>query len=370
MKLYFKYIIIILICIYQNNRLIAQDGTVLEDSIAEKNYSLIAIPLVFFSPETNWAFGGGGVYTFRFKNESLDTRPSQIQAGFAYTLNKQILSYLPFQLFLKNEKYKLYGELGYYRYSYFFFGIGADQLDNTGELYGVNFPRLRLNALQQVKKDLFVGLRYWMDDFDISFAEDGGILESNEITGKNGGTVSGLGLVANYDTRDALFYPTKGVLVETVLLRNDNFLGSDFEFSKIIIDIAKYISWNEKYILALNLYNENTLGEAPFNHLALMGGNKKMRGYYEGRFRDNHYLLTQAEFRFPIYKRFGAVLFGAYGMISEDWKNLEKENFKYTLGAGLRFVLSKKDHINIRVDVGYGEGGESPQFYVTVGEAF
>lgn len=39
-----------------------------------------------------------------------------------------------------------------------------------------------------------------------------------------------------------------------------------------------------------------------------------------------------------------------------------------TYGAALRFAVNKDDRINIRLDVGMGNG--EPAYYLTVGEAF
>ena len=130
------------------------------DSIQPSRNNLFAIPLVFTSPETNWSFGALGTYTFRFKGESNTSRPSQLSVATAYTLNKQILFYVPFRLYWKDEKYLTYGELGYYKYNYFFHGIGNDQNPQFEELYDVNFPRIRWNMLYQIDPKTYVGIRY------------------------------------------------------------------------------------------------------------------------------------------------------------------------------------------------------------------
>jgi hypothetical protein len=104
------------------------------DSIPPKRSRLIGLPIVFLSPETSWSFGVAGVYTFKLPEESDISRPSQIQLGAAYTLEDQILFYLPFQVFYKDRKYNFYGELGYYRYNYFYFGNGNSFEDYDGEL--------------------------------------------------------------------------------------------------------------------------------------------------------------------------------------------------------------------------------------------
>ncbi len=45
--------------------------------------------------------------------------------------------------------------------------------------------------------------------------------------------------------------------------------------------------------------------------MSLLGGTRRMRGYYEARFRDQNAALLQSELRFDVYKRLGAVANGA-----------------------------------------------------------
>lgn len=344
-----------------------QEKTV-QDTTTEKRNSFFGVPIAYYSPETDWAFGATGIYAFRFKGESIDTRPSQLTLGFAYTLNKQVLIYLPYQIFAKNQVYNIYGELGYYLYSYQFFGLGNDTRAEDMEIYKVNYPRIRLNALKLLRPNLYGGIRYWMDDFDIREIEEGGILDTETITGQEGGFLSGAGLVLNYDNRNNIFFPTEGNFIELVGFSNGNYLGSDFDFTKLTLDAIKYFGFNNQ-VLAVNFYSEFTGGNAPFNQLALLGGNKKMRGYFEGRLRDNHQVILQSEYRFPIYKeRFRGVLFGGLGQVANKFSDFNFNNLKYTYGAGLRILINKKERIHIRLDAGFGK--ETSGYYITIGEAF
>ncbi len=364
-----RFFFLILIWGFLYPTAIHSQGVVSVDSIiTNKKNNLFAVPIAFFSPETDWAFGVTGIYAFRFKKENITTRPSQLTLGFAYTLNKQVLVYLPYQLFAKNQVYNIYGELGYYLYSYQFFGLGNDTKEESLEIYKVNYPRIRINALKLLRPNLYAGFRYWMDDFDIREIKEGGILDTQPIVGKNGGFLSGAGIVLNYDNRDNIFFPTKGTFVEFVSFSNGAYLGSDFNFSKFTLDVSKYFSKNNQ-VVALNFYSEFTGGTAPFNQLALLGGTKKMRGYIEGRLRDNHQVILQSEYRFPIYKeRFRGVLFGGIGQVANVFSDFSINNLRYTYGAGLRILINKKERIHIRLDAGFGK--ETSGFYITIGEAF
>lgn len=130
----------------------------------------------------------------------------------------------------------------------------------------------------------------------------------------------------------------------------------------------KYLGKN-KNVVAVNLYGVATLGTVPFNELTLIGGTRRMRGYFEGRFRDRNMLMAQTEFRRELFWNFGFVAFAACGVVSKNIENFEVQNVKPIGGVGLRYRLSQDEKINLRLDYGIGESGSSG-FYLTIGEAF
>lgn len=367
----FSFLLIIYCCSFSASLTASTPSTlpllaVNKDTSKVQKGNLIAVPLVFFTPETRWGFGAASIYAFRFNGQSADSRPSQLQVGFAYTLENQLLSYAPYQFFFKD--YNFYGELGYYRYFYNFYGVGNDQPTDFEETYAVNYPRVRLNFLKKITPNTYFGFRYWFDDFNIVEVEADGQLAEGKITGSDGGVVSGAGVVLNYDTRDNIFSPSKGYLIEAISFFNSPSLGSDFSFQRYAVDAAKYFPLPWKHTLAVNAFGDFVVGDPPFNQMAVLGGTKKARGYYEGRFRDNNLLLIQAEYRFPIIWRFGAVVFGSYGGVADKISNFQLANFRYTYGGGIRFMLDPKEKINIRFDAGFAKNASG--FYVTIGEAF
>ena len=169
------------------------------------------LPVIFYLPETGLGYGALALGTFRFKGESKETRPSSMQLAVTLTSKSQFLVYAPFELYSNEEKWRFVGELGYYKYFYNFFGKGINSKQEDLEIYEVDFPRLRLSVLREVLPDISVGLAYEFDNFSKPILEEGGILDSGDFIGKNGGTISNLGLTAIYDSRDNIFFPTKGV---------------------------------------------------------------------------------------------------------------------------------------------------------------
>jgi outer membrane protein assembly factor BamA len=334
-----------------------------------KRNRFYGFPVLFYLPETRFGVGGAGIYSFRFKSDSTQARPSRINIGFAVTQNKQLLLYLPFQLFPKNGLYNLYGEIGWYRYNFFFFGVGNQQAADYTERYAVDFPRLRINALRRFKPGLYAGIRLWYEDWGLSELVPGGQLVQEIIPGSKGGRVSGPGIVVNYDTRNNIFFPEKGVLIEGAVQTFSKSTGSEFTFTRSLLDAAVYVKPIKSSVIAVNAIADFNTGTPPFYLMALMGGTKRMRGFYEGRFRDNNLVLLQTEWRQHIWKRFGAVAFGGAGIVADKVEHLALNNTRFTYGLGLRFTLDKKEHINVRLDYGRGTYNSSG-FYLTIGEAF
>lgn len=351
-----------------SNVLIGQTSDTL--SLERKN-TIFGLPIVYVTPETSWAFGVAGIYSFYLDkpDPQLITRPSQLQLAFAYTLKNQVLVYLPYDIFTAANRYRFNGEIGIYRYTYFYFGIGNEFPDYAGELFGISFSRVRLNALRRSGKSTYLGFRYWMEKFSINEVEATGLLSREPPLGINGGLVSGLGPMYQLDTRDNLFFPRKGSLVEASLVFNGAFFGSDFIFSKFSINAAKYLEPLPNTVLALNTYLELNYGDTPFNQLALLGGGKRLRGYYEGRFRDNHLVILQGEWRFPVWKRFKGAIFGGTGLVSDKVQHFSAQHLRLAGGIGLRYLALKQQQIHIRADIAWGENGNNG-FYLTIGEAF
>jgi outer membrane protein assembly factor BamA len=337
------------------------------DSLRGKRHIVSGLPVLFYTPETRFGFGATGLFLFNFKNDSLGATKSSINLSFIYTQNKQILLSLPFNLFVGNRTWQLYGELGFNRYHFNFYGVGNKNPVDYVERYGVEFPRVRLTAIRKIFPHFYAGLRYAYDEFRLYDLEENGKLITGTIPGSQGGTVSGLGCVLMYDNRDNVYYPSKGWWSELVFFHDDPATGSSFLYNRIAFDVAKYFSVG-KNIVALNAYSLYSDADLPFFQMAILGGQKKMRGFYEGRYRDNNALIFQAEYRRHLFWLLGVTVFADMGQVAKRYDRFNSLNWKYTYGAGLRLTADKTQKINLRFDIAVGNNKILP--YFTVGEAF
>jgi outer membrane protein assembly factor BamA len=306
--------------------------------------------------------------TFSFSRDSAAAKPSQLSFGVTFTQRKQVLVFLPFTIFYDNNRYYFTGENGWYKYNYFYFGIGEERV--TKEIYDVTYPRVRLLAAQLIARNTYAGLRYQYESYNVTRTDPAGELASGRIAGSDFSRTSSLGLSVLKDTRDLVFYPHRGIFGEFYVLPTLRLFGADRNFTRVYLDVAHYKSLNRKVVLATNYVGSALMGHRiPFNQLSLLGGQKRMRGLLEGYFRDRNTLLTQAEVRWEMHPLLGLVGFGAAGFMGNERDIVRLSEPKFTYGLGLRLTAQKKNHLNIRLDYGlspYSKGN----FYATIGEAF
>lgn len=332
------------------------------DTLSER--TITAFPILFYLPETSLSFGALGITTFNIGKEK-SWRPSQFSLSFAYTLKKQLLLFTPYELYYK-QKWKMDGELGYYRYFYNYYGIGNDSKKENLEFFDANFPRVINNLSYRYSASNLIGVRTRFDGFKIN--NPAGLLTKDAPVGLNGGDIFTIGLIYSIDTRNNIFYPKEGVFFNFVSEFSSSKVISDFDFSLFQFSFSKYKELKENHILALNLTTGSILGDAPFFMNYYLASSKLARGFADRRFIDRNIFVGQAEYRFPIRNRIRAAVFGAVGNVANTYDKIFTSKPKVSGGAGLRFQLNKKILNHIRLDV--AGNNEGVQFYITFGEAF
>ncbi|TXC77133.1 BamA/TamA family outer membrane protein [Luteibaculum oceani] len=332
-----------------------------EKAAVDSSKSTSIIPLIFYTPETGFGLGAAGIYSFTLNDAPLQ---SEIQLGLAYTTLKQILVYAPFQFM--GSRWRIEGEAGFYRYTYDFYGVGYEQGMSIKEKYRVQYPRIRVSAYHRFK-NLYLGARLVGDNFKMLSVEEGGLLEKDRFLGSNGAGFLGIGPAVVWDNRNDNFFPNSGNLISASFVSFPSSFTSYGAFTNLSISVSNYLSWND-LVLANQVGWESVNGAVPFYQMASVGGSRVLRGYYADRFRDRLAAFAQSELRYRP-NRFGAVAFVGIGAVANTFDQFKYQELLYTGGVGLRYKLQKNSNINLRLDLGFTQTGES-NFYFTVLEAF
>ncbi len=329
---------------------------------------LIGAPILFYTPETRMGYGAAGSYIFRMSGCKNDARPSSISPILIYTQEKQFKAQVNTDMYLKADDCRLQVEVRMEKYPNKFFGVGINTLQNNEESYTSRSAGLLLSFLKKLTGKVNIGFQYHFSSWKIVEMEDDGQLASGHFFGSRDGTISGLSLLVNHDTRDNIYFPMKGELYELNARVYSKILGSKYDFSSLSLDLRKYFTLFRTHVLAVQSVVKMQTGDVPFLNLAQMGGQYNMRGYYEGRFRDKNLMVIQAEYRTPLIWRFGLVGFAGFGNVAEKFSKLSLAGMRSSYGFGLRFLFDPKEKIQVRMDVGFGE--DCTGFYFSIFEAF
>lgn len=107
-------------------------------------------------------------------------------------------------------------------------------------------------------------------------------------TGENPNAMNvGLGAFLQYDSRDVLTSPYKGIFFNLDIKYFPRWLGNSLHtFGKIQVTFDWYQKTWKGCVLAYDLYGNFTMGVPSWHMYSSLGGMERMRGYYEGRYRD------------------------------------------------------------------------------------
>ena len=332
-----------------------------------KKLSVDAYPYAFYTPETELAIGVGGILIF-FSSDSSITKPSKVVVGGYYTTNSQYYISLDPELYFYSNKLFVSMPLSFGYYVSRFYGLGPATPD-TGNVNYIS--RVYAGTLSILGPSIWLTATRAGIVFDFNYTEmvdkdSNYYLENNEVLGSIGGQYFGVGVNAVWDTRDNLFFPNDGKYTS---LKFVSYPVGDFIYYITELDIRSYSSFSKNHVLAGQAYFYNAVGNVPFYSMPQLGGQYKMRGYYEGRYVDNSYFTIQLEYRQYFWWRFGYVVFGSAGTVAPSPEKFQAKEMKFSYGAGLRFLFNEKEMVNLRMDLGITREGDTG-IYFGIEEAF
>jgi Omp85 superfamily domain len=177
-------------------------------------------------------------------------------------------------------------------------------------------------------------------------------------------TVSQVGAVLQYDGRDNIFTPNKGIWVESDFFWSNSVLGSDYNSWQIDYNFTGYTPIWKKFIGGFHLVGQQSLGKPPFYLLPFVD----MRGVPSGRYQGKATLLTEAETRWDFYRRWSAVFYGGTGVAYDKWSNMFENDLVYSYGTGFRYLIARKFGLRMGMDV--ARGPEKWAYYVVFGSSW
>ena len=306
---------------------------------------------------------------------------STISTEIKYTQNKQVISQLVTNIWLKNNEYNLNTNWTYLKYPQKDFGLGANSDLNLFDMLDYSYIKMHQSIVKRIAPNVYFGpglnVDYHWNIIDTTTINKP-IIGFKQYGLTKSSTTIGLTLNLLYDSRKYVVSPIANSAYMNLVYRNNiEFLGSDHTSQTIMLDIRKYLPFphkDSKNILAFWSYNMlNLSGNLPYLDLPATASDvysNTGRGYIQGRFRGDKLLFAESEYRFGITENgfIGGVVFTNIQSVSESQsKNIQGLMLGY--GAGIRVKLNKHSNTNIALDYGIGQGGNHGIF-MNLGEVF
>lgn len=152
----------------------------------------------------------------------------------------------------------------------------------------------------------------------------------------------------NLDKKDDPLYTRKGYLISIMLKSAGYILGGERDYLKGDLTFQSYVPIGKKSVFALRVKIGKlwgwTSGDVDYSYEKFyLGGSTSMRGWDVLRFKVSKgdpigeviRLMTNFEFRFPVYKSLGLTLFTDGGLLENQINNISLNELKWDAGLGL-----------------------------------
>jgi hypothetical protein len=341
-----------------------------------KGLDFIVAPIPISNPTIGTGLAGVAAIVFPLSKEDKVSPPTTIGAGGFFTDNHSWALGAGGRLYLDEDHWRL---MGVFVKGDIHYNISA--LDNPSGGGPISVPIEQavsgdiVEVLRRVSGVLLLGARYTRADTTIGLDPSDAGSEAAPPPRDRQVVVAALGLRVQADSRDSTFYPRRGTLFDLNADFYDPAFGGDRSYQSYRTSVNRYVSVGDRSVVAGRLAACNVRGDAPIYALCLFGRDGDLRGYEVGRFIDRSMWAVQAEYRWSLpeklgfFGRFGLVGFAGVGEVASSFSDLGSGEFLPGGGVGIRYLLSRENPINFRIDYAWGKAGNKG-VYVGVGEAF
>ena len=325
-------------------------------------YGFVPVVSPITEPATGYGASFGIIYLGKRSELNFEGNPVPPDIsvfGGAVTENGTWAGIVVHQAYWKQDRIRFFGVGGYVSPNLSIYRDGP--LGNTRK-FGFNLqgPFIIPSLSFRIKNSKsFLGVQYvFMKNtatFDLPI-EDLPI-NSKELES----TLSGLGILYSYDSRDNTFTPNNGIYSDVSLVMYDNFLGSSQEYLRIDSYIIGFKQLGRQWVLGGRLDYRAALNDAPFYALPFAN----LRGVPVFRYQGKQLFVIETEERWDFSNRWSLVGFAGAGKGFENLENFNEEDWAYSLGGGFRYLLARKFNIFSGIDI--ARGPEDWAFYIQFG---
>jgi hypothetical protein len=242
----------------------------------------------------------------------------------------------------------------------------------SGTLPGVEDKSMMLNLdgwlfLQQAKfrvakSNFFLGGRYIYFNTVNSFDEP---VDWQEFQGSEfESTLSELSAVFNYDSRNNIFTPQKGLFAQVLTTTSKTWMGADNNYERLGTTLIGYLPSSNNLTLGVRQETMFAFGDIPFYARPMVN----MRGVPVVKYQNNNIWLMEMELNWNLYKRWSLIGFTGMGNAFKDFDSYDNGKSVSTLGTGFRYLMARK--LGAQMGIDFAKSNEDFGIYIVFGTAW
>ncbi len=336
----------------------------------------LPVPIIITEPAIGYGAGAALVY-FHDKLGAKKGEPPSISALAAATTENGTWFVGGGHMGIwANDNIRYTGGLGTGLIKMEYYGLSG--VEGRSKNYAINFETEAVFLLQEIQfrlfdSNFFAGASYVFIDTkntfklsanDLSPSGQSPIKQSSLLPSINFDSRSAaLSLQLNYDSRDNLFTPTKGIAAELKAMDFNSRWGSDQNYRKYNVTFLNYTPINDEFVLGLRASAKAIEGDSPFYAYPFID----MRGVKSMQFQGDQTLLGEAELRWTFMPRWTLVGFGGAGKAFNDG-NKSNSDIIYTKGVGIRYLIASKLGLQMGLDI--AQGPDDTALYIQFGSSW
>lgn len=172
-------------------------------------------------------------------------------------------------------------------------------------------------------------------------------------------TISRLGVLAEYDGRDNVFTPDRGIRWNLMFASSASELGSDYSFTSGFTGVYGYVPITQQLVAGFRAEYQEVWGAPPFYMLPFVN----LRGIPVARYQGQRTLVAETEWRWDLTMRQSLVVFGGAGTAVS--RQNENTIWHAAGGAGWRYLIARK--LKLRTGIDIARGPENWAYYLVFG---
>ena len=355
--------------------------------LAENAYGFLPVPILITEP----AVGYGGGFTGIFMHESEEQKNTRKKlaeksidggaqlltpaitaiGGFA-TENGTWMAFVGHKRSWNEDSIRYLGGLGYGDINMTFYRQSSpNALSPLDPNEGVELGLKGMGGIQKLQ--FRVPDSQWLLGFSQQFFAPTLSLNNHpkaqEILnniGNTSPTSSGLGLIAEYDSKNSFLNPTQGYNYVAEYLWFGDAIGSDYTYQTFNLEGLNYWELNKEWNLALRgqykslSTNERVLSPQYYPDIEL-------RGIARNRYQGEHTVAAEVQVSKQWTPRWSTAVFTGIGYAGDSDKDMFDQSSHTAYGVGFRYLIARRYGLISGIDIAFSEEDTALYFQVGAG---